>query len=54
MRKFDTVDLVVVRKQVKPNRKYGISQELVLKKGTLQITREGYTKLILDSESAFL
>ena len=32
MREFDTEDLVVVRKHVKSSRKYGIDQELVLKK----------------------
>ena len=35
VREFDTGDLVIVRKQVKSTRKYGISQKLVLKtKGT--------------------
>ena len=31
MRGFDTGELLVVRKQVKSSRKYGIAQKLVLK-----------------------
>ena len=35
MREFDTRYLVILRKQIKPNRKVGIAQKLVLKtKGT--------------------
>ena len=55
MRKFETGDLLVVRKQVKSIIKYGIAHKLLFKKkGTIQSPREGYTKIILDSVFAFL
>ena len=53
MREFDIRDLVLLRKQVKSIRKYGIPQKLIKKKGTIQSPREGYTELILASAFDF-
>ena len=45
MKEFDTEDLVVVMKQVKSNRKYGISQKLVFKtKGPYRVL-DNYTPI---------
>ena len=46
-REFDTEDILLVSNQVKSTRKYDVTQKLTLKKGTLKIPVEGYTKIIL-------